>query len=406
MLLSNVLSRQIRVGSLRIAYSDGRMETYGDGSGPSVALKLTPKAERDLLRDPHLAVGETYMDGDLAFIEGEFWDLMEIAGRNNLSADPSRSFVLRSLRAVQRFWNQRNGRSAAKHNVRHHYDLSLDLFQRFLDEDLQYSCAYFSQPDMSLDAAQAAKKAHLGAKLDLSPGQTVLDIGCGWGGLAIELAGRHGVQVHGVTLSEEQLSTATARAQASGLASRAQFSLMDYRDVGERFDRIVSVGMLEHIGRPNLGEYFGHIRRLLEDDGIAVVHAIGNAHRPCHPQPFLQKYVFPGGYIPSLSEIVTAIENERLWINDIEILRLHYAETLKQWRARFMERREDIVAMYDERFARMWEAYLCVSELAFRYLNFMVFQIQVTKRADVLPLTRDYIYQPARKTLVHAVGRG
>ena len=246
---------------------------------------------------------------------------------------------------------------------------------------------------MTLEAAQIAKKAHLAAKLNLADGLKILDIGCGWGGLALDLASRRRVHVTGVTLSQEQLATARARAAANELAGSARFELADYRDLTGPFDRIVSVGMLEHVGAPYLAKYFEQIERLLADDGVAVIHAIGSRAPPTPTQPFIRKYIFPGGHIPSLSEVTAATEKAGLWITDIEILRLHYAETLRCWRQRFLRHREEIAALYDERFCRMWEAYLCMSELAFRHLDCMVFQIQVARRVDALPVTRDYMYE-------------
>jgi cyclopropane-fatty-acyl-phospholipid synthase len=269
----------------------------------------------------------------------------------------------------------------------------VELYRRFLDKDMQYSCAYFTHPGMTLEAAQTAKKAHLAAKLDLSPGHRVLDIGCGWGGLAIDLAREHDVEVAGITLSTEQVDIARDRAAATGLAERVSFDLTDYRDVEGRFDRIISVGMLEHVGAPNLQAYFAQVGRLLTDEGIAVVHAIGSRSPPRVSQPFIRKHIFPGGYVPSLSQVTAAVENVGLWITDIEILRLHYAETLRHWRLRFLKEREAIARLYDERFCRMWEVYLCLSELGFRYLNLMVFQLQLSKHVDSAPLTRDYMYR-------------
>jgi cyclopropane-fatty-acyl-phospholipid synthase len=342
--------------------------------------------------NPGLGFGEAYMERDLEVTEGSLWDLVEMVGRNRTEPAIGDGVVLRTIHAAERWLEQWNGRKAARRNVQHHYDLSLDLYRRFLDSDLQYSCAYFTHPGMSLEEAQAAKKAHLAAKLQLSAGHRVLDVGCGWGGLALELARHHPVRVTGVTLSTDQLTTSRARADAAGLAQRAQFQLVDYRDVEGPYDRIISVGMLEHVGAPNLRSYFQHIRRLLADDGVAVIHAIGSRAPPGVTQPFIRKHIFPGGYIPSLSEVMASIEKAGLWATDIEILRLHYAETVRHWRERFLQERSAIADLYDERFCRMWEIYLCMSELAFRYLNCMVFQIQLTRRVGVLPITRDYIY--------------
>ncbi len=391
-MLHGFLQRLIHVGDLTVIYADGQSQRYGNGSGPPMVVRLTPRGVRRLIRDPDLGLGEAYMEGDLQVIEGSLWDLTELIGRNRSKAPRAPGRLRRLNMAVRRWRDQRNDRLAARRNVAHHYDLSVDLYRRFLDSDLQYSCAYFAEPGMSLEMAQAAKKAHLAAKLHLTAGQRVLDIGCGWGGLALDLARAHGTRVFGATLSAEQLSLARTRAEADGLSDLAQFGLVDYRDLTGPFDRIVSVGMLEHVGAPNLEAYFQQIARLLAEDGVAVVHAIGGRGPPGITQPFIKKYIFPGGYIPSLSEVTAAVERAGLWITDIEILRLHYAETLRHWRERFLRERAAITTLYDERFCRMWEVYLCMSELAFRYLNCMVFQIQLTRRVDALPLTRDYIH--------------
>jgi len=392
-MLHSRLDRLVRVGHLWVTYPNGKTGRYGDGSGPRTVIRFTYRGERRLFLGPQLGLGESYMDGDLELLEGGFWDLMEIIGRNQAAPQFRNDPIWRAIYAVERLLQQWNDRATARRNVRHHYDLSVELYRRFLDKDLQYSCGYFAEPGMTLEAAQAAKKAHLAAKLDLAQGHKVLDIGCGWGGLAIELARRHEVEVAGITLSTEQVALATERAEAAGVADRVRFDLMDYRDAQGRFDRIVSVGMLEHVGAPNLQAYFGQLSRLLADDGLAVVHAIGSRSPPRVSQPFIRKHIFPGGYVPSLSQVTAAVENVGLWITDIEILRLHYAETLRHWRLRFLREREAIAALYDERFCRMWEVYLCLSELAFRYLNLMVFQLQLAKRVDAAPLTRDYIYR-------------
>jgi len=289
---------------------------------------------------------------------------------------------------------QVNGRVASRRNVAHHYDLSNELYRRFLDADMQYSCAYFERPDMTLEEAQAAKKALIGRKLLIQPGMKTLDIGSGWGGLSMTLAKDFGARMTGVTLSTEQLALARERADKAGLSDRIDFRLTDYRDLDETFDRVVSVGMLEHVGAPNFRTYFETINRLLTDDGVALVHSIGKMHGPGATNAFTQKYIFPGGYIPGLSEIVAAIEQAGLWITDIEILRLHYAETCRIWRQRFMAD-PDIPTLFDARFRRMWEFYLAGAELGFRHGGHMVFQIQLAKRRDGTPLTRDYLLKGA-----------
>lgn len=390
MRLSSYLHETVREGRLRVDLPRGRSLTLGDGTGPPVRARIASR--RWLLRiaaDPNLAVGEAYMEGGLILEEGEIYDLVDLIGRNARYRRQPRAGPL------ARWWLDRrlqaNARLAARRNVAHHYDLSVDFYRRFLDSDLQYSCAYFPKPGASLETAQWVKKKRLADKLLIAPGQRVLDIGCGWGGLALSLARQTGAQVDGVTLSTEQLATAQARAEAAGLADQARFSLTDYRDVAGPYDRIVSVGMFEHVGRPNYQAYFDQVARLLADDGVAVIHSIGRSDGPGFTQPWVAKYIFPGGYIPALSEVLPAVERAGLVVCDIEILRLHYAETLRRWRERFAAQREEIAALYDERFCRMWEFYLCVSEIAFRHRDHMVFQLQLTKRIDAVPITRDYL---------------
>jgi cyclopropane-fatty-acyl-phospholipid synthase len=382
----------MRVGALTVRFPDGTVRTYGDGTGAEVAVRVSRKAVWAIARNPGLAFGECYMSGDVVLEKGDLGQLFEIVGRNHAQpSEISKGPLVRVVKAMQRRLEQWNDRIAARRNVAHHYDLSNGLYRRFLDADLQYSCAYFARPDMTLDEAQAAKKAHIASKLRLEPGARVLDIGCGWGGMALELAGRYGARVLGVTLSEEQLAVARRRAGAAGLADRAQFALTDFRDVEGPFDRIVSVGMFEHVGAPNYGAFFSKIARLLTDDGLALVHSISRRGPPTTTNPFTRKYIFPGGYIPSISEAMAAVERTSLWVTDIEVLRLHYAETLRCWRERFMADRGAILRMYDERFCRMWEYYLASAELAFRWGGQMVFQMQLARKVDAVPITRDYM---------------
>jgi cyclopropane-fatty-acyl-phospholipid synthase len=296
-----------------------------------------------------------------------------------------------AVRFVVRKLQQFNLRPRAKRNVAHHYDLDGRLYALFLDSDRQYSCAYFENDDDALDDAQLAKKRHIAAKLLIERGQQVLDIGSGWGGLALYLAEICGARVTGITLSQEQLAAARGRANERALGDSVQFRLQDYRDVSGRYDRIVSVGMFEHVGVQFYDAYFGKIAEVLTEDGIALLHSIGRSGRPFYTNPWVAKYVFPGGYIPALSEVLPAIERAGLLVTDIEILRLHYAETLKAWRERFLAHRADVERLYDPRFVRMWEFYLASSEMAFREQNMMVFQIQLTKRQGVVPITRNYI---------------
>jgi cyclopropane-fatty-acyl-phospholipid synthase len=390
MALQAYLQKVIREGALTVRLPGGGTLSLGDGSGAPVTVAITSgEWLARLAANPSMAVGEAYMDGGLILEQGTIAEFVDILGRN------AKHRPLKRIGPLARWWLdkrlQSNARRAARRNVAHHYDLSVDLYRRFLDPDLQYSCAYFPHPGASLEEAQAAKKRRLAAKLLLQPGQRVLDIGCGWGGLALSLAKAAEVDVHGVTLSTEQLALANARAEAAGLAGRARFTLTDYRDVTGPYDRIVSVGMFEHVGRPNFQAYFDQVAKLLADDGVAVIHSIGRADGPAFTQGWISKYIFPGGYIPALSEVIPCVERAGLIVTDIEILRLHYAETLAAWRERFAAHRAEIAALYDERFCRMWEFYLCISELAFRYRGHFVFQLQLAKRIDTVPLTRDYI---------------
>ena len=397
MLLHAMLERLVKVGRLSVVFGDGTVENYGDGSGPPVAARLTHAGARRIALDPELGIGEAYMDEDLVLDRGDIWDLLALLGRNfERRPFPKHTAFNRVKALVLRRLQQMNDRVAARRNVAHHYDLSADLYRRFLDADMQYSCAYFARGDMTLEEAQAAKKAHIAAKLRLTPGARVLDIGCGWGGLGLTLAGDYGARVTGVTLSTEQLAIANRRAQQAELAECAQFRLEDYRDVRGPFDRIVSVGMFEHVGAPNYRTFFERIADLLTDDGVALIHSIGRHEPPNVTNAFIRKYIFPGGSIPGLSEVTAAVEQAGLWITDIEILRLHYAETLRCWRERFMAQRPAIALLYDERFCRMWEFYLAVSELSFRAGDHMVFQLQLAKRVDALPITRDYMVDAER----------
>jgi len=405
-MLESIVRRFVRVGNLTLIDPRGRKLQFGDGTGPALTVRLigalTPLK---LALQPTLMLGECYMDGTLQVEGGSVYDFLELIGRN-FDHDPIRqhrqSLPRRLWFSVLRRIRQINGRIQARRNIHVHYDISNDLYRRFLDPDMQYSCAYFARPDMSLEEAQIAKKAHIAAKLLLEPHHKVLDIGCGWGGLGLTLAEYvPDGGVTGVTLSDEQLALAQERsaARVSAGMQGADFRLQDYRDVQGPFDRIVSVGMFEHVGQPNYQEYFDQVARLMTEDGVAVIHSIGRKDEPGLTNPFIAKYIFPGGYIPALSEVLPYIERAGLWVTDVEILRLHYAETLKAWRERFDAQRDDIKAMHDERFCRMFEFYLAVSEIAFRYGGHMVFQLQLTKRVDAVPVTRDYIYEGERQII-------
>jgi cyclopropane-fatty-acyl-phospholipid synthase len=342
--------------------------------------------------DPELAFGEMFMNGRIDLVRGDLYDLLELGARNLVAGHaPKWVRYLEKLRIALRRLNQRNDRKRALRNISRHYDLDHRLYDLFLDSDRQYSCAYFEYPGQSLEDAQLAKKRHIAAKLLVGEGHATLDIGCGFGGMGLYLAQTVGARVTGVTLSEEQHGIATQRARETGLADRTDFRLQDYRDVEGPFDRIVSVGMFEHVGAAAFDEYFWHVDRLLKDDGVMLLHAIGRSTPPGVTNPWIQKYIFPGGYIPAVSEVLAAIERRGLFVTDIEILRLHYADTLKIWRERFLANRDEAKALYDERFCRMWEFYLAGSETSFRVDGHMVFQIQIAKRQETVPRTRNFI---------------
>jgi cyclopropane-fatty-acyl-phospholipid synthase len=410
-----VLGRFITLGRLGVEWPDGRRQVFAGppGSGPEAAFRFRDRhAVRRLLVNPALALGEAYMDGGIEPVGGTIYDVLDVLV-SNMMANGNPHPIARLLAAygrLRRRIDQYNPATRAVRNVAHHYDLNGRLYSLFLDRDRQYSCAYFPRGDETLEAAQAAKKRHIAAKLLLDrPDLTVLDIGCGWGGLALTLGRDFGARVLGITLSVEQLTEARNRAAAEGLSERVQFELMDYRGLNRRFDRIVSVGMFEHVGVGFYRAFFDTVARCLKPDGAALLHAIGRNDRPGSTNPWIAKYIFPGGYCPALSEVLPAIEHSGLCTTDIEILRLHYAETLRHWRRRFAANRDAIAALYDERFCRMFEFYLAGSELSFRRENMMVFQIQLAHRQEAVPLTRDYIARaeaaiPARSRRVSASG--
>jgi cyclopropane-fatty-acyl-phospholipid synthase len=398
-----------RHGTLHITMPDGRRVTAGDGTGKPVAIRLTdPDLPRRILLDPDLAVGEGYMDGTFLIEGDDLRGFLDLAMRN-LGATAGINRVpglwwqrpAAFARRAARRWHQWNPAPRARANVAHHYDLSGELYDLFLDADRQYSCAYFTDPAMTLDAAQSAKKRHIARKLLIEPGMTVLDIGCGWGGMALTLARDFGARVTGVTLSEEQHKVATRRAREAGLEGRVEFRLTDYRNVRESFDRVVSVGMFEHVGVPHYAEYFAGVSDRLAPDGVALIHTIGRMRPPGITSPWIEKYIFPGGYIPALSEMTAAIERQSLYMTDVEVWRLHYAETLRHWHDRFMANIDRARALYDDRFCRMWRYYLLASELTFRHNWQCVFQVQLAHRQDAVPLTRDYLY-PSRTPAAHA----
>jgi cyclopropane-fatty-acyl-phospholipid synthase len=392
-LLRYFLGQFIRRGTMIFTTASGARFACGDGTGlPVTARFLSERTQRRILLNPELALGEAYMDGTFVVENGSIADALEILlGQPEML--PRWAKLQWWMRYFARHIGQFNGRGRAKNNVAHHYDLDGRLYSLFLDADRQYSCAYFEPPGTSLDDAQLAKKRHLAAKLLIARGTRVLDIGSGWGGLGLYLAEMTGADVTGITLSPEQLQVSNARATEQHLAGSARFLLSDYRDVAGPFDRIVSVGMFEHVGVDFYETYFRRCAELLSDDGVMVLHSIGRSTGPDVTSPWITKYIFPGGYIPAVSEVIPAIEKAGLLVCDIEILRLHYAETLKAWRERFMARRDEAVRLYDERFARMWEFYLAASEMSFRKQNLMNLQIQLTKRQGIVPITRDYIAQ-------------
>jgi cyclopropane-fatty-acyl-phospholipid synthase len=393
-LLDKLLKKTIRHGSLTVIDPKGYPTAYGDGSAPHIAVRIhTTQAALKILFDPQMAVGEAYMEGTLTVETGTIYDVVDLVFRN-IGLTPLKyplSGVTERLRTTFRRLAQFNPAGRSRKNVAHHYDLSDTLYDLFLDADRQYSCAYVMDPSDTIETAQAQKKRHLAAKLLLKPGQSILDIGSGWGGLGLYLAETGSGSVTGLTLSTEQLKVSQKRVAAAGLSDRVRFKLQDYRAEKGLYDRIISVGMFEHVGITHYDDYFKMVARCLKEDGIALIHAIGRPDGPGHTNPWITKYIFPGGYCPSLSEVIPAIERAGLIITDIEILRLHYAETLRLWRERFEQNRAKIRALYDERFCRMWEFYLITSELSFRHQGQMVFQIQLAKRGDAVPITRDYI---------------
>jgi len=384
----------IRDGALEVEDAAGKVTVLGDGSPPRCRMKLHKRSlEWSLLANPPLKVGEAFMEGTLTIENGDIGDFCEVVAKNygNLERNKLVRFAF-ALQRHTRWVKQYNPVGKAKDNVAHHYDLSGRLYDLFLDKDRQYSCAYFAEAHDDLERAQADKKRHIAAKLLLDkPDLRVLDIGSGWGGMGLYLAAATGARVTGVTLSEEQHKLSRERAEAAGLAGRCDFRLEDYRDLTDRFDRIVSVGMFEHVGKKNYTEFFNKVRELLSEDGVCLLHTIARFNEPGPINPFIRKYIFPGADLPTLSEMLPEIEETGLFVTDIEVLRLHYAETLKLWRRRFNANREAVAELYDERFCRMWELYLVGCEMGFRHQGLMVVQVQLTRRQDAVPLTRDYM---------------
>jgi len=393
-IFDRMLQRLIQTGQLQVTYPDGRTECYGTQAEPGAAVRITQEATlRALCLNPELALGESYMEGTLQIEGDDVEGLLRVLLRNRRRDDlPLWARFYSRLRYGAQSWLRRNTPGLARKYVAHHYDLSDDLYRLFLDEDMQYSCAYFSDPGMSLEDAQRAKKAHIAAKLRIEPGMRVLDIGCGWGGMALTLARDHGAHITGVTLSENQLATARRRAAEAGMERNTEFRLQDYRDISETFDRIVSVGMLEHVGVPFYGTYFAQVANLLERDGLALIHTIGSLAPPGAQAEWITKYIFPGGYIPTLSQLTPAVERSGLWSLDIEVMRFHYAMTLRHWLDRFDANLDTVRQSYDDRFIRMWRYYLIACFMTFEEEQQVVFQFQLGHRGDAAPLTRDYLH--------------
>jgi cyclopropane-fatty-acyl-phospholipid synthase len=393
--LSHMLKSFVRLGTLKVIDAEGRVHIFGGRQpGPEVTMRLTdPTLYRSLFFNPELAAGEAYMDGRMSFEEGstlrDFLTLFSV-NRLSLGSYPLQKALRTVSRGLKRF-QQANPVGKAQRNVAHHYDIGNDFYRLFLDKGMQYSCAYFLSDDDTLEEAQQNKLRLIAAKLDLKPGQKILDIGSGWGDMVLYLARMADVKVLGVTLSKEQCRLANEKAKALGLADRVRFELRDYRDLTERFDRIVSVGMFEHVGVHHYDEFFAKVNDLLTDTGVMLLHSIGHMSPPGTASPWLRKYIFPGAYSPALSEVFTAVESNSLWVTDLEFLRLHYAKTLAHWEKRFQANRAKVAEMYDERFCRMWEFYLISAEMMFRTGSQLVFHMQLAKKRDAVPIVRDYI---------------
>ncbi|MBB4568517.1 SAM-dependent methyltransferase [Rhizobium leucaenae] len=399
--LFSIVKKIVRKGSLKLTLASGETHMIGDGSGETVAVRVADQQAEDAIgRDPTLKLGEMYMEGRFILEQGDIYEFLSLVKQNTTNE----IFDLRmaALLIGRIAWQQIKSRSPInrnRYNVAHHYDLSAKLFDLFLDEDWQYSCAYFVPPGISLDEAQLAKKRHIAAKLLVEPGQRVLEIGSGWGGMGMYLAEANpGLDFTGITLSEEQLKVSRDRAAKRGLSDRMRFELQDYRYLtGRKFDRIVSVGMFEHVGIGNYGKFFGKVFELLDDNGVMVLHSIARPKPSFATNAFIEKYIFPGGYIPSVGEALAPLEKAGLMVKDVEILPMHYAHTLRHWRNRFVARKAEAVALYDEKFFRMWEFYLAGSEMGFRWDELFIMQIQIAKNQFAVPDNRNYIAEREAK---------
>jgi len=401
-LLDKLLSHAVQAGRLEVIDTHGQRHGYGPANGTATVVRLIdPKLEHKLFLNPELYAGEAYMNQGFVIERGNLRDFLTLFAENRtgLRSHPLQKITRATTKKIKR-WFKQNTIEKSRANVHHHYDLSNDFYKLWLDAGMNYSCAYIINPDDTLEQAQQNKLRHIAAKLNLKPGQRVLDIGCGWGGMALYLAQAANVHVTGITLSTEQLALARQRAAQCGLEDRVTFELIDYRQVTGTFDRIVSVGMFEHVGVQQFEAYFSAIKNLLTPDGIALVHSIGRKGGPGQTGAWVRRYIFPGGYSPALSETLQAVERVGLWVTDIEILRLHYAKTLRMWEQRFQAQRPKIAAMMDERFCRMWEFYLIASELAFSHGKHMNFQLQLTKDVRAAALTRDYMHDNEQQLLL------
>ena len=397
--LSHMLESFVRVGTLKVVDAGGKEHFFGGAPGPTVTMRLNDKSlYRKLFFNPELHAGEAYMDERMTFEDGDLRDFLTLFSLNrlNIGSYPLQKVLRRVSRGLRRF-QQANPIGKAQRNVAHHYDLGNDFYKLFLDEGMQYSCAYFQSDENTLEEAQRNKARLLAAKLNLKPGQKILDIGSGWGDMALYLAQMEDVSVVGCTLSQEQYELSNRKAEALGLSTRVRFELLDYRKLVERFDRIVSVGMFEHVGVQHYGEFFAKVNELLDDDGVMVLHSIGHMSPPGTASPWLRKYIFPGAYSPALSEVFDVVEQNSLWVTDLEFLRLHYAKTLDHWYRRFAANRAKVAAMYDERFCRMWEFYLISAEMMFRTGSQLVFHMQLARKRDAAPIVRDYITDMQRR---------